>query len=76
MNSVEYNKERGENMAEFCKKCFEKDFGDLVKSSGKIVMSKEKDICEGCGKVDYTVDRVKNKGLLDGVVESIKRFGM
>lgn len=62
-------------MAEYCKACFEKDFNEIEKGK-KIVMSREMDICEGCGKYDYTVDRVANKGLLDGVVEFIKGFGV
>lgn len=63
-------------MAELCRKCFDKNFGDLVKNNEKIVMGNEKDLCEGCNKWDYTVDRVDNKGLLGEVVEFVKRFGV
>ncbi len=62
-------------MAELCRKCFNNNFSDLVKDGEKVIMSKDKDVCESCGKYDYTVDRVDEKGFIDGVVEFVKKFG-
>lgn len=63
-------------MAEFCKKCFESNFGDMVKDNEKVILGKEKDLCEGCGKLDYTVDRVMEKGFFDSLVEFSEKFGV
>ena len=37
-------------MAELCRKCFIEQFKPSQEEINRIVMSKEKDVCEGCGK--------------------------
>lgn len=49
-------------MAEFCKECFLKLNPEL--SEDDLVMIKEKELCEGCGKiVDETVLEIKDSGM-------------
>lgn len=63
-------------MAEFCKKCFDESFSNLVGYNEKVIISKEKDLCEGCGGWDYVVDRVEKKGFFELLVDFSKKFGM
>ena len=57
-------------MAEFCKDCFvnyllgNKDRKAYENGKLKIKMSKEKDLCEGCGKMKPVVVTVEKKHLL------------
>lgn len=60
-------------MAEFCKECFIKNFGNH--EGEVIVMSEEKDICEGCGAEDYTVDIVEAKSIMRKLVDVIINIG-
>ncbi len=49
-------------MAEFCKECFLKLNPEL--SEDDLVMVKEAELCEGCGKiVDETVLNIKDSGM-------------
>ncbi len=49
-------------MAEFCKECFLKLNPEL--SEDDLVMVKETELCEGCGKiVDETVLKIKESGM-------------
>lgn len=48
----------GKTMAEFCEDCFRKIFKDCLKKD-KLVISEEKELCEGCGKVKCTVVMVE-----------------
>ncbi len=49
-------------MAEFCKECFLKLNPEL--SEDDLVMIKEAELCEGCGKVvDETVLKIKDSGM-------------
>lgn len=50
-------------MAEFCKECFLKLNPEL--SEDDLVMVKETELCEGCGKiVDETVLKIKDSGMM------------
>ncbi|MBQ8836263.1 MAG: hypothetical protein IJ002_01985 [Clostridia bacterium] len=48
-------------MAEFCEKCYEEMFGDLNKKPAKKILSKELELCEGCGEMKHVV--VGEKGV-------------
>ena len=41
-----------------------------------IIMSRDKELCDGCGNVDYTVDTVEEKGFIDRLVELIRKIGV
>ncbi len=54
--------EKNKIMAEFCKECFLKLNPEL--SEDDLVMIKETELCEGCGKVvDETVLKIKDSGM-------------
>ena len=48
-------------MADFCKECFDKEFGDAIKSNEKVVVSKDLSFCEGCGDVKQIVLKIRKK---------------
>lgn len=48
-------------MADFCKECFDKEFGEYVKSHEKVVVSKDMSFCEGCGEIKPVVLKVRKK---------------
>lgn len=49
-------------MAEYCVKCFSKIFNEKPKK-GKYILSKEPDLCEGCGEWKQVVVRFKRPKL-------------
>lgn len=56
-------------MAEFCAECARKVLG----LRGEFVMSKESDLCEGCGELKRVVVRVKGETLLQKIFQKQKR---
>lgn len=49
-------------MAEFCKECYVKICGG--NENDKFVLSRELDLCEGCGEYKQVVVRIKPKNIL------------
>ena len=54
-------------MAEFCYECAKKYLG----ISGKVVLSRDLELCEGCGEYKQVVVKT-NPGLMDRVLEGIR----
>ena len=46
-------------MAEFCRECFDKVFGDIVEDNDEIIESEDLGLCEGCGEIKQIVLEIK-----------------
>lgn len=57
-------------MAEYCKECFEEYLYDL-KENEEIILSKDNDLCECCGKFKPVVVKIVKKNSL---LKTIKRI--
>lgn len=55
-----YNETKGvDDMADFCKECFKREFGSQV--NYKAIVSKDLSLCEGCGEIKPVVLKVRRK---------------
>ncbi len=52
-------------MAEFCVECWSK-LNEATLEEKDYVLSKEKDLCEGCGKYKQVIVRMRGKNRLRG----------
>lgn len=52
-------------MAEFCRECFIKTFRPTQDEINRIVMTKEIDLCEGCGEWKPVVSYLRRRTKLD-----------
>lgn len=50
-------------MAEYCKDCFKKWNPDV--DEHRLVMSREVELCEGCGQLKPCVERVKRPSIFE-----------
>ena len=59
-------------MAEFCKDCFIETFRPSPDVISRIVMSKECDLCEGCGQWKPVVSYIRKKTIFDEMINAWK----
>lgn len=59
-------------MAEFCRECFIETFRPSASEISRIVMTKEYDLCEGCGAWKPVVSHIRRKTIVDTMIESWK----
>lgn len=60
-------------MAEFCRDCFIETFRPPADEVSRIVMTKESDLCEGCGAWKPVVSYIRPKTVVDRMIESWKK---
>ena len=56
-------------MAEFCRECFLRMNGDSY--TNRIILSRDLDICEGCGHWKRVVEEIRFRTLLDDLLDAI-----
>ena len=59
-------------MAEFCRECFIETFRPSQEEINRIVMTKECDLCEGCGRWKPVVSYIRKETVLDRMMNSWK----
>lgn len=62
----------GCNMAEFCKECFMKMYGDL--KGKKIIMSKDEDLCEDCSELKPVVIKIVYKNPIRQLILRLRGY--
>lgn len=60
-------------MAEFCRDCFIETFRPSADEIRRIVMTKEYDLCEGCGEWKPVVSHIRRKSLLTTFIHAKER---
>ena len=56
-------------MAEFCKDCFLRMNGDTY--ANRIILSRDLDICEGCGEWKRVVEEIRYRTPIDDIIDDI-----
>ena len=56
-------------VAEFCRVCFLRHNPDI--SPYKIILSRDLDICEGCGELKRVVEEIRYRTPIDDIIDAI-----
>ena len=57
-------------MAEFCRDCFLRIEGDY-RLADRIILSRDLDLCEGCGKWRRVVEEIRYRTPIDDIIDAI-----